>query len=110
MNWSCSLSPGLLSAVLQFNGVGVVGISSNGQAGAVNSNFRQRFNESSTLQRVSLLISKVNTADNKSNGELSCELSDLNGYKWRRVIRVQVIGKLKIFADFSRFTPRITLI
>ena len=110
LNWSYSPSSILLSAVLQFNDVGVVAILSNGQAGPVNSNFRQRFSVSSTPQSVSLLISKVTTADDKSIGEFSCELSDLNGDKWRRVIQVQVVGKFKSFTDFSRFTPLITKI
>ena len=100
LNWSYSLSSSLLSAVLQFNGSGIAGISSNGQAGPVNSNFRQRFNVSSTPQSVSLLISEVTTTDDKSVGEFSCEVSDLNGDKWRRAIEVQVIGKLESFADF----------
>ena len=104
LNWSYSLSSSLLSAVLQFNGSSIAGISSNGKAGPVNSNFRQRFNVSSTPQSVSLLISEVTTTDDKSVGEFSCEVSDLNGDKWRRAIEVQVIGKLESFADFLRFT------
>ena len=109
LNWSYSLSSSLLSAVVLYNGSGIVGISSNGQAGPVNSNFRQRFSVSSTPQSVSLLISKVTTADDKSVGEFSCEVSDLNGDKWRRAIQVQVVGKLKSFADFSRFTTLTTI-
>ena len=109
LNWSYSLSSSLLAAVVLYNGNGIVGISSNGQAGPVNSNFRQRFSVSSTPQSVSLLISKVTTADDKSVGEFSCEVSDLNGDKWRRAIQVQVVGKLKSFADFSRFTTLITI-
>ena len=105
LNWSYSLSSSLLSAVLQFNGSGIVGISSNGEAGSISSNFRQRFNVSSTPRSVSLLISEVTTTDDKSVGEFSCEVSDVNGDKWRRAIQVQVIGKLKSFADFLRFTP-----
>ena len=95
----------LFSALLQFDGDGIVVISSNGQAGPVSSNFRQRFSVSSTPQSVSLLISKVTTADDKSIGEFSCELTDLGADKWRRAIQVQVTGKLKSFTDFSRFTP-----
>ena len=105
LNWSYSLSSSLLSAVLQFNGSTIVAISSNGQAGPVSSHFRQRFSVSSTPQSVSLLISKVTTADDKSIGEFSCELTDLGADKWRRAIQVQVTGKLKRFTDFSRFTP-----
>ena len=99
MNWSYSLSSTLVSARLQFNGAGIVVILSNGQAGPVNASF-QRFNVSSTPQSVSLLISEVTTADDRSNGEFSCELSDLNAAKWRRAIQVEVKGKLKSFADF----------
>ena len=100
LNWNYSLSSSLVSVLLQFNGDGIVVISSNGQAGLVSSNFRQRFSVSSTPQSVSLLISKVTTADDKSNGEFSCELRDLNAAKWRRAIQVQVVGKLKSFPDF----------
>ena len=110
MNWNYSLTSSLVSALLQFDGVGIVVLSSNGQAGPVSSNFRQRFSVSSTLQSVSLVISKVTTADDKSIGEFSCELTDLDADKWRRAIQVQVTGKLKSFADFSRFTPLITVI
>ena len=100
LNWNYNLTSSLFSALLQFNGDGIVVISSNGQAGPVSSNFRQRFSVSSTQQSVSLLISKVTTADDKSVGEFSCEVSDLNGDKWRRVIQVQVVGMLKSFTDF----------
>ena len=110
LNWNYSLTPSLFSAVLQFNGDGIVVISSNGQAGPVSSNFRQQFIVSSTPQSVSLLISKVTTAYDKSIGKFSCELTDLGADKWRREIQVQVTGKLKSFADFSRFTPSITII
>ena len=103
LNWNYSLTSSLV--LLQFNGDGIVVISSNGQAGPVSSNFRQRFSVSSTPQSVSLLISKVTTADDKSIGEFSCELTDFGADKWRRAIQVQVTGKLKSFTDFSRFTP-----
>ena len=36
-------------------------------------------------------------------------LTDLGADKWRRAIQVQVKGKLKTFADFSRFTLLITI-
>ena len=42
----------------------------------------------------------MTTADDKSNGEFSCELNDLAAASWRRAIQVQVVGKLKSFADF----------
>ena len=100
LHWNYSLSSTFVSARLQFNGASIVVILSNGQAGPVNASFRQRFTVSSTLQSISLLISKVTTADDRSRGEFSCELSDLSGGKWRRGIQVQVVGKLKSFADF----------
>ena len=109
LNWNYNLTSSLFSALLQFNGDGIVVISSNGQAGPVSSNFRQRFSVSSTLQSVSLMISKVTTADDKSIGEFSCVLTDLGADKWRRAIQVQVTGKLNTFADFSRFTLLITI-
>ena len=105
MNWNYSLSSTLVSARLRFNWAGIVVLLSNGQAGPVNASFQQRFSVSSTPQSVSLLISKVTTAEDRSNGEFSCELSDLNVAKWRRAIQVQVVGKLKSFADFLEILP-----
>ena len=86
---------GLATVVLQFNEEGIVLITADGQAGLVNSKFRQRFKVYSTKQSVSLVISKVSTTDDKSNGEFICELTDVSPAKWRRAIQVQVIGKLK---------------
>ena len=100
LNWNYSLSSTFVSARLQFNGASIVLILSNGQAGPVNARFRQRFTVKSTQQSVSLLISKVTTGEDRSRGEFICELSDLSGAKWRRGIQVQVVGKLKSFADF----------
>ena len=100
MNWNYRLSSTLLSVKLRFNRASIVAISPNGQAGSFNASFRQRFSVSATPQSVSLLISKVTTADDKSNGEFSCELNDLAAASWRRAIQVQVVGKLKSFADF----------
>ena len=100
MNWNYSLSLTLTSITLRFKGVFIVNVLPNGQTGPVNGSFRQRFSVSSTPQSVSLLISKVTTVEDKSNGEFSCELNDLPGATWRRAIQVQVIGKLKSFADF----------
>ena len=100
LNWNYSLSSVLTSVHLRFKGVFIVAVLPTGQAGPVNASFRQRFSVSSTPQSVSLLISKVTTVDDKSNGEFSCELNDLAGAKWRRAIQVQVVGKLKSFADF----------
>ena len=100
MNWNYSLSSKLLSVKLRFNRASIVAISPDGQAGPVDASFRQRFSVSATPQSVSLLISKVTTADDKSNGEFSCELNDLAAASWIRAIQVQVVGKLKSFADF----------
>ena len=85
---------------MRFKGVFIVKVLPTGQAGPVNASLRQRFSVSSTPQSVSLLISKVTTVDDKSNGEFSCELDDLSGATWRRAIQVQVVGKLKSFAAF----------
>ena len=85
---------------MRFKGVFIVAVLPTGQAGPVNASFRQRFSVSATPQSVSLLISKVTTVDDKLNGEFSCELNDLPGATWRRAIQVQVVGKLKSFADF----------
>ena len=101
MNWNYSLSSVLTLVQLRFKGVFIVAVLPTGQAGPVNASFRQRFSVfSATPQSVSLLISKVTTADDKSNGEFSCELNDLAAASWRRAIQVQVVGKLKSFADF----------
>ena len=100
LNWNYSLSSFFVSGRLRFNGASIVIILSNGKTGPVNASFQQRFSVSSTPQRVSLLISKVTTADDRSNGEFSCELGDLSAAKWRRAIQVQVVGKLQSFADF----------
>ena len=100
MNWNYSLSSALTSVHLRFKGVFIVAVLPNGQAGPVNASFRPRFSVSSAPQNVSLLISKVTAVDDMSNGEFSCELNELAGAKWRRAIQVQVVGKLKSFADF----------
>ena len=100
MNWNYSISSPLVSTRLQFRGASIVIILPNGQAGPVNASFQPRFNVSSTPQSVSLWISEVTTADDRSNGEFGCELTDLSDTKWRRAIQVQVKGKLKSFADF----------
>ena len=100
MNWKYNLSSTLVSVKVRFNEAIIVVILSNGQAGRVNASFRQRFTVSSTPQSVSLLTSEVTTADDKSNGEFSCELNDLDGDSWRRVIQVQVVGKLKVSLTF----------
>ena len=92
MNWNYSLSSTLTDIQLRFKGVFIVKVLQTGQVGPVNANFGQRFSVSATPQSVSLLISKVTTADDKSIGEFSSELSDLAGATWRRAIQVQVVG------------------
>ena len=100
MNWNYSLSSTLTTITFRFKGVFIVNVLPTGQASPVNGSFRQRFSVTSTPQSVSLLISKVTSADDKSNREISCELNEIAGTKWRRAIQVQVVGKLKSFADF----------
>ena len=99
LKWKYSLTSGLFAAVLKFNGVGIVSIQSNGQAGAVNNHFKERFNISSTPGSVSLFISNVTAADDKANGEFSCELIDSYAETWKRAIQVQVLGKIKGVPD-----------
>ena len=43
-------------------------------------------------QRVTLIILNVTDADDKSNGEFSCQLNTFNGL-WSRKIQVEVVGK-----------------
>ena len=100
MNWNYSHSLTLTTVKLRFKGVFIVNVLPTGQVGPVNASFRQRFSVNSTPQRLSLVISKVITGDDKSNGEFSCELNDLPGATWKRAIQLQVVGKLKSFADF----------
>ena len=100
LNWNYSLTSTLGLVDIRFQDVFIVSVLSTGKAGPISGSFRQRFNVSSTPQSVSLLISKVTTADDMSKGNFSCELTDLSAGKWRREIQVQVIGKLKSFADF----------
>ena len=95
LSWNYRVTSGVFGAVLQFSGAGIVNIQSNGQAGAVNDNFKGRFNISSTPGRISLIISQVTTADDKANGEFSCELIDSNAETWKRAIQVQVQGEFK---------------
>lgn len=95
LNWNYSLTSGLFGVVLKFNSAGIVNIHSNGQAGAVNDNFKERCNITSTPGSVSLYISHVTVAEDKANGEFNCELIDSNAVTWIRTVQVQVQGKLK---------------
>ena len=83
--------------VLKFNNDGIVRIDSDGSAGPVTAKFQQRFKVSSTPGRVSLFIFPVTVADDKAKGSFICELIDSNTNTWKRVIQVQVIGKLRTF-------------
>lgn len=95
LNWNYSLTSRLRLGVLKFNGAGIVVIQSNGQAGVVNDNFKERYNIRSTPGRVSLFIAKVTAADDKASGEFSCELIDTSAKTWKRAIQVQILkGKL----------------
>ena len=98
MNWNFSLSAGLgIGFIIKFDTVGIVSIGKDGSAaGPIRAEFRKRFNVSATPQTASLSISPVTIADDKSNGEFSCELNDGNGDIWKRAIQVHVIGKLRV--------------
>ena len=110
LNWSYSLTSGLLLGVIRFKTGGIVIIQNDGSAGAVTDQFQERFRVSSTLGRVSLFISPVSTADDKFFGEFSCELTDSTGTSWQRAIQVQVIGKCKTVADYKRAYPYISIL
>ena len=109
LNWNFSLSSGLgLGFVIKFNSDGIVNIRADGSAaGPINSDFQERFSVSATPQSASLSISNVSIADDKSNGEFSCELNDANADTWKRAIQVQVIGKLKSVADYTKCVPEL---
>ena len=107
LNWNFSLSVGLgLGFIIKFNTVGIVNIGRDGSAaGPIKAEFQKRFSVSATPQSASLSISPVTTADDKFNGEFSCELNDANGDTWKRAIQVQVIGKLESVVDFKKGVP-----
>ncbi|CAH3158962.1 unnamed protein product, partial [Pocillopora meandrina] len=98
LNWNFSLSVGLgLGFVIKFDTVGIVIIGRDGSAaGPIRAEFQKRFNVSATPQTASLSISPVTIADDKSNGEFSCELNDANGDTWKRAIQVHVIVPINI--------------
>ncbi|XP_066024450.1 uncharacterized protein [Pocillopora verrucosa] len=104
LNWNYSHSLTLTTIKLRFKGVFIVNVLPTGQVGPVNASFRQRFSVNSTPQRLSLLISKVITGDDKSNGEFSCELNDLPGATWKRAIQLQVVVPLKIIEISGKTT------
>ena len=104
LNWNFSLSVGLgIGFIIKFNTVGIVSIGRDGSAaGPIKAEFQKRFSVSATPQSASLSISPVTIADDKSNGEFSCELNDGNGDTWKRAIQVQVIGKLESVAAYKK--------
>lgn len=107
LTWNFSLSLGLgLGFVIRFNRVTIVSIRADGSAASsINVEFQKRFSVSATRQSASLSISPVTIADDKSNGEFSCELSDANSDAWKRAIQVRVIGKLESIADYKEGVP-----
>ena len=109
LNWNFSLSVGLgLGFVIKFNDDGIVNIRADGSAaGPLKAEFRKRFSVSATPQSASLSISPVTLADDKSNGEFSCELNDANADTWKRAIQVQVIGKLESVANYTKCVPEL---
>ena len=100
LNWNYSLTADLITAVLRFNGDGIVSIQTNGQPGDVNINFKDRFTVSSTTQSVTLFISHVVVADDKAKGDFTCNLIDSVGNTWKRAVQVKVQGKAQSAADF----------
>ena len=106
LNWSYSLtqplSPG---GFIKFNSYIIVTFDARGSAGPVSVTFKERFRLSSTLGRASLSIFPVTVADDRANGEFSCELIDSHSNIWKRAIQVQVIGKLESVADFKKGGP-----
>ena len=107
LNWNFSLSIGLgIGFFIKFNTVGIVIIRADGSvASPIRAEFQKRFSVRATPQSASLSISPVTIADDKSNGEFSCELNDANADTWKRAIQVQVIGKLESVLDFKKSVP-----
>ena len=107
LNWNFSLSEGLgLGFSIKFNTITIVSIGRDGSpASSIKAEFRERFSVSATPQSASLSISPVTIADDKSNGEFSCELFDANSNTWKRAVQVQVIGKLESVVDFKKGVP-----
>ena len=107
LNWNFNVSVGLgLGFVIKFNSIGIVIIRADGSAaGPIRAEFQKRFSVSATPQSASLSISPVTIADDKSNGEFSCELGDANGNTWKRAIQVHVVGKLDSVAGYKKGVP-----
>ena len=107
LKWNFSLSEGLgLGFSIKFSAVTIVSIGKDGSpASSIKAEFRERFSVSATPQIASLSISPVAIADDKFNGEFSCELNDANGDTWKRAIQLQVVGKLESVVDFKKGVP-----
>ena len=107
LNWNFSLSLGLgIGFFIKFNTDVIVSFRADGSAAVpIKAEFQKRFSVSATPQSASLSISPVTIADDKSNGEFSCELNDANSDTWKRAILVQVIGKLESVADNKKGVP-----
>ena len=71
---------------------------------------KKRFNAISTRENVSLVIFNVTVADDKANGEFTCELIDSNPDTWKRAIQVQVIGKLEGVSDGKKEAQKLEYI
>ena len=100
LNWSYSLTLGLgLGGFIKLNKDIIGIINKDGSVGLVAAQFQKRYRLSSTPGRVSLSISPVNVADDKTNVEFRCELIDSSNNYWKRAIKVQVIGKLESVVD-----------
>ena len=113
LNWNFSLSVGLgLGFFIKFNANGIVSIRADGSAaGPIRAEFQKRFSVSTTPKSASLSISPVTIADDKSNGEFSCELNDAyNADTWKRAIQVQVIGKLEVLLTIRNACPKCSIL
>ena len=110
LNWSYNLTAGLTVGAIRFNKRRIVRLNADGSADPVEGEFQKRFSVSSTPGRASLFISPVTVADNKANGEFSCELIDSNPDTWKRAIQVKVIGKLKVLLTIRKAYPNCTIL
>ena len=97
LSWNYSLRAlSIALVVIKFNGASIVTIQSNGQANEVAPDFKERFSIRSTSQSATLIISSVTAADDKANGDFSCELITTASGSWSRNIQVEVVGKLTV--------------
>ncbi|XP_022795755.1 hemicentin-1-like isoform X2 [Stylophora pistillata] len=97
LQWNFSLTSNIGFTFIKFKGATVVTIRSDGKAGDVSANFTGRLSVlSSTKQTAALSISRVIFADDKANGEFTCEVLTLSNERWKRAIQVQVLAPVKI--------------